>query len=399
MSTGPLRWTVLSLVLALPGLFVTPTHAQDAGSGPATVAGPDASATTPAEAPVAAVPTGQELYEQACANCHGPDGTGGQANVVGLPIQPPDFTESRFASREPAADWAGVVTLGGPVRGFDRLMPAFGDALSREEIDRILTYVQTLYKDKSWPRGEFNLPLALVTGKAFPEDEYYFRTTIGTDDPGSVMNKFVYEKRFGSQNQFEVVIPFGWHELSGPNGPDGEWAGGMGDAALALKRVLFHNLDMGTITSLTLEAILPTGDESEDFGNGYTVVEPFLTWGQLLPADAFFQVQTGVELPTDSEAENEGLFRIALGRTFTAGGEWDRAISPMVEFLGGGALEGGDPWAWDVMPEVHFTLNQRQHVMANVGVRIPMTQTEGREPQIMFLVLWDWFDGGLFEGW
>lgn len=386
MREGFFRKTVILAVAALLGPIVSPALAQNAGPSHN-----QAWADPPS--------TGRDLYLFACANCHGADGTGAAALVVDLPIVPPDFTESRFASREPEQDWAGIVTLGGPVRGFDRLMPAFGDALTREQIDLILEYVQTLYEDKSWPRGEFNLPLALVTGKAFPEDEYYFRTTIGTEDAGSVMNKLVYEKRFGSQNQFEIVVPFGWHELSGPDGPSGDWVGGMGDAALALKRVLFHDLGMGTITSLTVEAILPTGDESEDFGNGYTVFEPFLTWGQILPAGAFFQVQTGLELPTDSEAENEGLFRIALGRTFNAGHEWGRAFSPMVEFLGGGELEGGGPWSWDVMPEMHFTLNQRQHVMANVGVRIPMTQTEGREPQIMFLVLWDWFDGGLFEGW
>jgi hypothetical protein len=334
-----------------------------------------------------------------CAACHGVDGTGIQAVVAGLGIQPPDFTESAFASREPAADWAGVVSLGGPIRGFDRMMPAFGDALTREEIDLILAYVQTLYEDKSWPRGEFNLPLALGTEKAFPEDEYYLETTVGTDDAGSVMNKFIYEKRFGSQTQIELVVPFGWQQMTEESGATGDWAGGLGDMAFGVKRVLFHNLGMGTITSLTLETIFPTGDESEDFGKGYTVFEPFLTWGQLLPANAFFQIQSGVELPTNTEeGENEGLARIALGRTFTIGGEWGRAISPMVEFLGGGELKGG-PWSWDIMPEVHFTLNQRQHVMANFGVRFPLTQTEGRNPQIMFLVLWDWFDGGFFEGW
>ncbi len=70
----------------------------------------------------------------------------------------------------------------------------------------------------------------------------------------------------------------------------------------------------------------------------------------------------------------------------------------MVEFLGAKELEGG-PAVWDIMPELHFTLNQRQHIMANVGVRFPLTETEGRDPQIMILFLWDWFDGGLFEGW
>ena len=193
--------------------------------------------------------------------------------MVGLPIPPPDFTESQFASREPAADWAGVVSHGGPLRGFDRLMPAFGDALSREEIDLILEYVQTLYEDKSWPRGEFNLPLSLGTEKAFPEDEVVMKTTVGTGDAGSVMNKLIYEKRFGSQTQIEVVVPFGWQEsflnedLRVPR-PSGDWAGGVGDLAIGLKRVLFHNLGMGTITSFTFETILPTGNEDEGLREG-----------------------------------------------------------------------------------------------------------------------------------
>jgi len=374
------------LGFALLGPIVTPAVAQNAGTRPVSLL---------AEQP----PSGQDLYLSSCANCHGPDGTGDQALLVGLPIQPPDFTESVFASREPAADWAGVVTHGGPLRGFNRLMPAFGDALTREEIDLILEYVQTLYEDKSWPRGEFNLPLALGTEKAFPEDEVVMKTTVGTGDAGSVMNKLIYEKRFGSQTQIEVVVPFGWHELSDESGPVGDWAGGIGDLAIGLKRVLFHNLGMGTITSFTFETILQTGNESKDFGKGYTVFEPFLTLGQLLPFDAFVQIQTGVELPTDTDkGENEGLFRVALGKTFTTGGEWGRAFSPMVEFLGAKELEGGRA-VWDIMPELHFTLNQRQHIMANVGVRIPLTETAGRNPQVMFLLLWDWFDGGFFEGW
>ena len=374
------------------GPIVTPALAQDAGSRPVAVG-------------YEAGMSGRDLFLRACASCHGSDGTGSGAAMVGLTIQPPDFTESAFASREPAADWAGVVSLGGPVRGFDRTMPAFGDALSREEIDLILGYVQTLYEDKSWPRGEFTLPLSLGTEKAFPEDEYVVKSTIGTGDAGSVMNKLIYEKRFGSQTQIEIVAPFGWQEvfpegdlLGGP-APSGEWTGGVGDLAIGVKRVLFHDLGMGTITSFTFETILPTGNEAKGFGKGYTVFEPFLTLGQLLPAGAFFQIQTGVEIPTDrDQGENEGLFRMALGRTFTSGGEWGRAFSPMVEFLTGWELDGGKP-VWDIMPEMHFTLNQRQHIMANIGVRFPLTEREGRDPQIQLLFLWDWFDGGLFEGW
>lgn len=386
MRDGRPSWAVLLAFTALLGPFVTPSLAQDVG--PSHI-GPS----------IQPPPPGRDLFLRSCANCHGPEGTGAAAIQVGLPITPPDFTDSRFASREPKADWAGIVSLGGPIRGFDRLMPAFGDALTREEIDLILDYVQTLYEDKHWPRGEFNLPLALGTEKAFPEDEVVLKNTISTEEAGAVDHKLIYEKRFGSRTQIELVVPFGWHELSDDLGPTGEWVGGMGDVAIGLKRVLFHNLGMGSIVSFTFETILPTGDETDGWGKGFTVFEPFVTWGQLLPLDAFFQVQTGVELPTNQdEAENEGLFRVAMGKTVTVGGEWGRAFSPMVEFLGAKELEGGTA-VWDIMPELHFTLNQRQHIMANVGIRFPLTETEGRNPQFMFLLLWDWFDGGLFEGW
>jgi hypothetical protein len=213
------------------------------------------------------------------------------------------------------------------------------------------------------------------------------------------MNKLIYEKRFGARTQLEVVVPFGWREGVDDSGPTGEWGGDMGDVAIGLKRVLFSDLDVGAIASFTLEAILPTGDESDGFGKGYTVLEPFLTMGQLLPADFFLQIQTGVELPTDTdEGDNEWLFRTAVGRTFTAGGEWGRAFSPMIEFLGKREMDGG-PTVWDIMPEMQVTLNQRQHIMANLGVRFPLTEREGRKAQILAYILWDWFDGGFFEGW
>ena len=40
-----------------------------------------------------------------------------------------------------------------------------------------------------------------------------------------------------------------------------------------------------------------------------------------------------------------------------------------------------------------------QHVRANIGVRVPVTNTVDRPVQVVFYLLWDWFDGGLLEGW
>jgi hypothetical protein len=53
----------------------------------------------------------------------------------------------------------------------------------------------------------------------------------------------------------------------------------------------------------------------------------------------------------------------------------------------------------DVVPQFQVTLNRRQHVRVNVGLQIPATNTQGRSTQVVFYFLWDWFDGGLLEGW
>jgi hypothetical protein len=37
--------------------------------------------------------------------------------------------------------------------------------------------------------------------------------------------------------------------------------------------------------------------------------------------------------------------------------------------------------------------------MINVGVRFPVNERRGRSTQLITYFLWDWFDGGLFDGW
>ena len=43
--------------------------------------------------------------------------------------------------------------------------------------------------------------------------------------------------------------------------------------------------------------------------------------------------------------------------------------------------------------------SKRKHVRANFGVRMPMDDLATRPMQAMGYLLWDWFDGGLDEGW
>jgi mono/diheme cytochrome c family protein len=346
--------------------------------------------------------TGEALYRAACSSCHGSDGRGAPQYRVGFDLPLPDFTECNFSSREPDADWAAIVCEGGPVRGFSEIMPAFKKALSLEDIGLILGHVRTFCGSPDWPPGELNLPRSLITEKAYPEDEAAYFLSMDIEGQKGVSNKIVYEKRFGARNQFELTIPFGWEEQEAPESgmlPSGNWQGGVGDIAAGVKRALFHSARTGTIFGATGEIVFPTGDREKGFGKGTTVFEPFVSFGQILPSEFFFQSQAGFELPVDTDrAEREGFWRFSLGRTLTEG-QFGRAWSPICEFVAAKELASGEPVQWDVVPQIQVTVNRRQHIMLNVGVRLPLTESSVRDTQLLFYLLWDWFDGGFFSGW
>jgi len=352
--------------------------------------------------------TGAEIYRNACANCHGAHGAGAPPSAVGFALPVPDFTDCNFATREPDMDWLAIIHDGGPARGFARLMPAFGQPaenplLSDEEIELVLSHVRTFCPNPAWPRGDLNLPRPMFTEKAYPEDEAVFTLLSSVEGDGVVEGEIVYENRFGARNQWELVIPFGWEERavvpSEPGGDTSDWEGAIGDVALGAKRVLYHSFEKGRIFSIAGEVILPTGDQDEGFGSGTTKLEPFVSFGQLLPANFFLHSQAGFELPLDEDrAKNEAFLRFALGKTFTEG-RWGRSWSPMVELLGAKELVGGEDDQWDVAPQFQVTLNRRQNIMADLAVRIPVTDSSSRDTQVLVYFLWDWFDGGLLEGW
>lgn len=321
-----------------------------------------------------------------------PGGGGADPAVVAAPLPLPDFTDCSFASREPDPDWGAVVKEGGPARGFDPWMPAFGGALTDAEVSAVLDHLHSFCPEDRWPRGDLNLPKALRTEKAFPEDEALLLTRVGTGDQGYARSKLVYEKRIGARNQVEVVVPFNAVEAA-----DGStWAAGVGDLAFAYKRVLLANLGSGTISSATLEVVSPTGDVDSGLGGGHWVLEPFWTLGQVLPADSFIQTQVGVGLPTTWE-EQELFARLAGGKTFTRGIA-TRSWTPMLEVLAETEAAEFAP-ALTLVPQLQVSLPQRQHILFNMGVGLPLEEGGLGQPEVLFYLLWDWFDGGLREGW
>jgi mono/diheme cytochrome c family protein len=349
-----------------------------------------ATGTTGPALPVA--PTGEDVYRAACATCHGADGRGSPTSVVGFDTPLPDFTDCAFSSGEPDPDWTAVVQEGGPVRGLDRHMPAFGDALSKRGIALAIGHLRTFCTDTAWPRGDLNLPRAFFTEKAFPENEAVWSTTF-TGRMRSVTNALIYERRIGARSQIEVVAPIDLRRTTG-----GAWRGGLGDVAFAFKRSVYANVRSGGIGAAGLEVVLPTGSEPLGLGGGVALLEPFAMWGQVLPRNTFLQLHGGLELPTDSTwAGSEPYFRTSLGTTIARGGGVGRAWSPQVEVLW--ARPHGGPSEWDVVPQLQVTLSKLQHVMIAGGVRIPVSQREDRPTQGLVYLLWDWFDGGFFEFW
>jgi mono/diheme cytochrome c family protein len=349
---------------------------------------------------VLATMTGADLYGAACAGCHGADGRGLDRALVGFEEPLPDFTDCDFAAREPDSDWIAIAHQGGPVRGFSAMMPAFGAALTVDQVTRIVSHIRTLCTQPAWPRGELNLPRALLAEKAFPEDEWVVESDVDLGNQNAVSGQFVWEQRFGPRSQLEVVIPYGWVELSDPSGFPGatRWASGLGDLVLGVKHAAYHDHAAGRIFALGAEVALPTGDETKGLGAEGAKTEAFLSFGQVLPSDAFIQAQAGAEVPLYDGGEKEGFGRFAVGRTF-ASGSWGRSWTPMVEVQAKRELEGGVPTALDVIPQLQASLNTRQHVLASVGLLIPTTETSGRSVRLLAYLLLDWFDGGFFEGW
>jgi mono/diheme cytochrome c family protein len=339
--------------------------------------------------------SGRDIYRVACVSCHGADGRGADRSSVGFDTRLPDFTACAFSTKEPDADWGSIVHEGGPARGWSKIMPAFRDALTQDQIDMVIEYLRGFCTSKAWPRGDLNLPRAMVTEKAFPENETVLTTSLNAQGAAGVGEQIVYEKRFGAANQLEVTSPVLFQKKD-----TGTWLAGFGDVTLGWKRMLLHSMRTGSIFSVAGEVNLPAGDRARGLGSGVTVFESFAAYGQILPADTHIQFQGGIELPTHTDkAPRAAYWRTAFGKSFSQNRGFGRTWTPMVELLADRDLEKGAITNWDVLPQFQVTLSRRQHIMANFGVRVPVNNTVERPIQVMFYLLWDWFDGGLREGW
>jgi mono/diheme cytochrome c family protein len=342
------------------------------------------------------VEAGQKIFRSGCVACHGADGRGAPQEVAGFerPRTFPDFTQCGQTTPESDIVWKDIILHGGPTRAFSQIMPSFSEALTSEQIDDVIGYLRSLCRNPHWAPGELNLPRALVTEKAYPEDEVVISTALNVQGAPTGTTHIIHEQRFGVKNQIEVDVPVNYQDQNHT------WYGGVGDTTLALKRVMFSSLRTGSIMSLQGGVLLPTGSRVRGFGTGTTTFEGFASFNQLFPTNTFVQIKFGGDLPRHTDIAPQSIFfQSALGQSFGANHGLGRLWSPMFEFVAAHDLVDNAKTNWDVLPQMQVTISKRQHIRANLGVLVPVNNTAGRPIQLVFYLLWDWQDGRLNEGW
>jgi hypothetical protein len=344
------------------------------------------------------VTNGEKIYKGGCIACHGANGKGAPPaiTVFKRPDTFPDFTDCAGTTPEPNGNWKAVIVHGGPSRGLSQIMPAFGDLLTDDEINNVIAYMRGFCKNTHhFPLGELNLPRALVTEKAFPENEIVISTAASASGAPTWTTDVIDERTIiDARTQLETDVPVNYADQAH------NWTEGLGDITLGLKREMFSSLRTGSILSLQGGILLPTGDRKRGFGAGTTQFEPFAAFDQLFKENTFLQTQLGADLPVDTSVAPRSMFwRATVGQAMAPDHMLGRLFSPMVEFLAVRDFRPGASTDWDVLPEMQITVSRRQHVRVGFGVREPFTNTSGRTPQVLFYLLWDRADGKLWEGW
>jgi hypothetical protein len=86
---------------------------------------------------------GHQLDEKYCACCHNPESTPERvSNYDNLQVKPHAFTEGDTLNKMSDADLTAIISHGGPALSRSALMPPYGYALSKTEIQALLSYIR-----------------------------------------------------------------------------------------------------------------------------------------------------------------------------------------------------------------------------------------------------------------
>jgi hypothetical protein len=261
-------------------------------------------------------------------------------------------------------------------------MPAWGDAISEEQIELILDYIKTFCSDARWPKGELNFRRAQVTSKAFPENEALLIPVYTHKQQRSSTTKLVYEERIGPRGQWEIAVPFVAHHDNSTRG--------IGDMEIAGKYALFDSDASLAILSAGLEVVMPTGSTAKKVGAGTWKLAPFVAAAKGFER-LVLQSSMKYEQPLKGE-ERELQYNLAL--SFPLSDE-KQGLIPMIELNGVKSFESGSNTLF-LTPQVYIGLVKRGHIALSIGTQIPVAGEKPFDYRIMTFLLWEYLDGGLW---
>lgn len=332
---------------------------------------------------------GAEIFQANCAVCHGPEGQSDPDSplVQSLGVEPANFADALFNSREPASDWQIVITSGGAALGFSEKMPAFGQSLSEADIEAVLAHIKTLGGAHDYPDGELNLFLPIRTKKAFPEDEWVWKQRYtGQDGNNAWKNTLEYEFRIGER--FQGVLEM-THESKGSESDFGHFEPGF-------KYVLKHDLTNGFIATLGGNLGVPMNNGAE------WELLPYLAFGKIINDSVTFQGSARLKMSLEDSDHSSAEFAGIVHWTHTP---LPRNVFPAMEVVAEVPFERGtgagrkESVQYSVVPQMRIGLNKRGHVALNLGVELPLNDKERHDWRAQVFLIWDFADGGFFEGW
>ncbi|MCC7183538.1 MAG: cytochrome c [Rhodocyclaceae bacterium] len=332
---------------------------------------------------------GEEVFAANCVSCHG---VGGKPDpdsplVKGLEVMPANFSDALFNSREPTSAWKTVVIEGGPALGFSAQMPAFGAALTEQDVDSVLAYIKTLGGEHDYPDGDLNLFLPVRTKKAFPEDEWVWKLRYsGLDGDNTWKNILEYEFRVGERFQGTLEMT---HEVKGSQSDFGHFEPGF-------KYVLMHDRRAGYIFTLGGNVGVPMNRDAN------WEVLPFLAYGKLLSEEWTLQSSGRLKLDVENSDNSSAEFAGVVHWVHT---QQARSVFPALELVAEVPFERGvgpdrkDAVQFSILPQARIGLNKRGNIALNTGLELPLNDTERYDWRAYVYFIWDFADGGLFEGW
>lgn len=88
---------------------------------------------------------GRNLNDQYCERCHNPESTVERvSNYDNLEVKPHPFAEGDTLNKMSDADLLAIITHGGPALNRSALMPAWGNTLSKSDIQALISYIRAI---------------------------------------------------------------------------------------------------------------------------------------------------------------------------------------------------------------------------------------------------------------